>query len=85
MVSSPEREPSPLIGGEEKDATKMKVEDLNLSARVTSALTDAGIRSAAGLARKSASSLKELDGVGDKAIDEIQSALRGLGLSLKPE
>jgi DNA-directed RNA polymerase subunit alpha len=67
------------------DATKVKVEDLNLSARVTTALTDAGIRSAAGLARKTASALSELDGIGDKAIAEIESALSSLGLSLKGE
>ncbi len=67
------------------DSTKMKVEDLGLSARVTSALTDAGIRSAAGLARKSASALEELDGIGEKAIAEIESALNSLGLALKKD
>lgn len=67
------------------DASKMKIEDLNLSARITTALTDAGIRSAAGLARKTASALSELDGIGDKAIAEIESALSSLGLSLKGE
>src|SRR6185369_14794328 len=41
--------------GDEKEASKVKVEDLGLSARVTTALTEAGIRSASGLARKTAS------------------------------
>jgi DNA-directed RNA polymerase subunit alpha len=68
-----------------KDAAKVKVDDLGLSARVASALTDAGIKTAAGLARKTPSALKELDGVGDKAIEEIESALAGLGLTLKGE
>jgi DNA-directed RNA polymerase alpha subunit len=40
---------------------------------------------AAGLARKTATALKELDGVGDKAITEIQDALRDLGIALKSE
>ena len=66
-------------------AAKIKLSDLGLSARVASALEEAGIKSAAGLARKSASALKELDGIGDKAIDEISSALAGVGLSLKGE
>jgi DNA-directed RNA polymerase subunit alpha len=66
-------------------ATKVKVADLELSARVTSALEDAGIKSAAGLARKTASALKELDGIGDKAIEEISVALAGHGLTLKAE
>ena len=67
------------------DAGKVKVADLGLSARVTSALEDAGIKSAAGLARKSPAALKELDGIGDKAVDEIAKALAGMGLTLKAD
>jgi DNA-directed RNA polymerase subunit alpha len=67
------------------DAAKVKVADLGLPARVTSALEEAGIKSAAGLARKTASALKELDGIGEKAIAEISEALSGLGLTLKSE
>ena len=66
-------------------ASKVKVSDLELPARVTSALEDAGIKSAAGLARKTASALKELDGIGEKAIEEISVALANLGLTLKGE
>jgi DNA-directed RNA polymerase subunit alpha len=66
-------------------AAKVKIADLNLSPRVTAALEDAGIKSAAGLARKSASALKELDGIGDKAVEEISVALAGHGLTLKAE
>ncbi len=68
---------------ESKDTSKMKIDDLNLSTRTTTALSEAGIRTVAGLARKTAASLKELDGVGDKAITEISEALASLGLSLK--
>ncbi len=73
------------VSGAVADPAKVKVADLGLSARVTSALESAGVKSAAGLARKSASSLKELDGIGDKAIEEIESALSGIGLALKGE
>jgi DNA-directed RNA polymerase subunit alpha len=66
-------------------AAKVKIADLNLPPRVTSALEDAGIKSAAGLARKTASALKELDGIGDKAVEEISVALAGHGLTLKSE
>ncbi len=69
--------------GDTKDAAKMKIEDLELSSRTTTALSEAGIRSVAGLTRKTAANLKELDGVGDKAITEISEALERLGLSLK--
>ncbi|MDP2651768.1 MAG: DNA-directed RNA polymerase subunit alpha [bacterium] len=70
---------------EAADAAKVKIADLGLSARISSALEDAGIKSAAGLARKSASALKELDGIGEKAIGEISEALAGFGLTLKSE
>lgn len=67
------------------DPAKIKVADLELPARVTSALEEAGIKSAAGLARKTASALKELDGIGDKAIEEISGVLATFGLTLKSE
>ena len=77
-------------GGEESsesaiDPAKIKVADLGLSARVAAALEDAGIKSAAGLARKTAGALKELDGIGEKAIEEISETLAGFGLTLKSE
>jgi DNA-directed RNA polymerase subunit alpha len=65
------------------DLAKVKVAELGLSARVASALDEAGIKSAAGLARKTPSALKEMDGIGDKAVEEISTALAGLGLTLK--
>ena len=65
------------------EATKIKIADLGLSTRIVSALEGAGIKSAAGLARKTASALKELDGIGDKAVEEISGALAGCGLTLK--
>ncbi len=67
------------------DVAKVKIADLELSTRVASALEEAGIKSAAGLARKSASALKELDGIGDKAVEEIAVALARFGLTLRSE
>lgn len=67
------------------EATKVKLADLNLSPRITAALEGAGIKSGAGLARKTASALKELDGIGEKAIEEISESLAGFGLTLKAE
>jgi len=68
-----------------KDASKTKVEDLGLSSRTATALTDAGIKTVAGLVKKTSSALKELDGVGDKAVTEVEDALAGIGMSLKGE
>jgi DNA-directed RNA polymerase subunit alpha len=70
---------------EGKDASKMKIEELDLGARVTAALNDAGIKSVAGLVKKTASALKDLDGIGDKAVTEIVESLDKLGLELKGE
>lgn len=64
---------------------KIKIAELGLSARVASSLEAAGIKSAGGLARKTASALKEIDGIGDKATEEISRALAGLGITLKSE
>jgi len=76
---------SPTITFSGKDPAKMKLEELELSTRTASALTEGGVKTVAGLVRKSASSLKELDGIGDKAIEEITTALTSLGLNLKGE
>ncbi|MEA2702038.1 MAG: DNA-directed polymerase subunit alpha [Candidatus Parcubacteria bacterium] len=70
---------------EDKAAGKTKVDELGLSARIATALTDAGIKTAAGLSKKTASALRELDGIGDKAVGEISEALSKIGLSLKGE
>lgn len=67
------------------DPSKMKIEDMGLSTRTASALMEGGVKTVGGLTKKSAEALKEFDGVGDKAIDEITEALEKLGLSLKGE
>lgn len=71
---------SPVVG---KDPSKLKIEEMGLSTRTASTLSDAGIKSVAGLARKSAASLREIDGIGDKAVEEVREALDKLGLDLK--
>lgn len=68
-----------------KDASKVKVEELELGARVTAALQEAGIKSVAGLVKKTSTQLLELDGVGEKAVVDISEALDKLGLELKGE
>lgn len=67
-----------------EDVSKTKIEDVDsLSSRTVTALQNAGIKTVAGLARKSAEELSELDGLGKKGIEEIEDALEGFGLSLK--
>lgn len=68
-----------------KDAGKTKIEDFAVSSRIQAALAEAGIKTVAGLVKKTASALKELDGIGDKAVTEIEEALAELGTALKGE
>ncbi len=81
-LSAPEAKAS---SGKDKDeAGKMKIEDVDsLSSRTVTALVNAGIKTVAGLARKTADDLLEIDGLGKKGIQEIEDALEGFGLSLK--
>lgn len=77
-------EAAPAESGSASGA-KIKIAELGLSVRIAAALEAAGIKSAAGLARKTESALKEIDGIGDKAAEEISRALAGFGITLKSE
>ena len=65
------------------DVLKMKVEDLRISSRIQNALREAGIKTVGGLSRKKESALRGIEGLGEKAIREIISALAELGIVLK--
>lgn len=67
----------------EEDAAKTKVEDLKLSNRTLNALREAGIKSVGGLSRKKEETLREIEGLGDKGIQEIKKALGNFGITLK--
>lgn len=66
-----------------EDPLKMRIEDLSLSNRTFNALTNAGIRTVGGLVKKSKAELLELQGVGEKAITEIEEALETIHFELK--
>jgi len=68
---------------EEVDLTKVKIEDLEISKRSQNALGEAGIKSVAGIARKSGSDLLEIDGIAEKGVEEIKLALAKFGIVLK--
>lgn len=81
-------ETAPIAETEEdatEEITKTKVEDLNLSTRTINALHNNGIKTVGGLIKKTESSLKELEGLGDAGIKETKKALLKLGLFLKEE
>jgi len=70
---------------EETDVNKLVVEDLKLTGRTLNALLNNGIKTVAGVVKKSEKGLAELDGMGDKAISEIKRKIKKLGLELKSE
>lgn len=71
-------------GGGSDDVLKMKLDDVKLSSRTLNALREAGMKTVGGMARKRASALGEIEGIGEKGIQEIKKALGNLGITLKP-
>lgn len=69
--------------GAHEDVMKTRIESLELSTRTAHALTNAGVRTVGGLARKSPKDILALEGIGEKAVEEIQEALSHLGVSMK--
>lgn len=75
--------PEVEVAKEDVDFSKVKIEDLEISKRSQNALTEGGIKSVAGLARKSSSDLLEIDGIAEKGVEEIKLALVKFGIVLK--
>ncbi len=65
------------------DVLKTRIDSLSLSTRTLNALAAANIRTVGGVARKREEDLLELDGIGDKGIQEIRKALADFGITLK--
>ncbi len=65
------------------EIAKQKISGLKISPRVVVALEAAGLKTVAGLIRKTEDDLKKIEGLGDKSIVEIKRAIGKLGLTLK--
>mgnify|MGYP001561730181 CR=1 FL=1 len=85
VASEAKKEKAVLEEVAEKAASpeKIKIDDINLSSRIISALRDVGIKTVGGLTKKKEVALLEMPGLGNKAIEEIKEALGNLGLKLK--
>ena len=73
-------------GMDKEDLTevlKTRIDSLQLSTRTLNALSDAGIRTVGGLIQKTEEGLLELDGFGDKGLNEVKEVLTSYGLALK--
>ncbi|MDD5433694.1 MAG: DNA-directed RNA polymerase subunit alpha [Candidatus Pacebacteria bacterium] len=66
-----------------EEKKKIKIDDLNLTDRIKTALADNGVKTVAGLVKKTEENLKEFNGLGDKAIEDIKKSLKKIGLALK--
>lgn len=70
-------------GNEFTDTLKTRIDTLDLSTRTLNALTGANIRTIGGIARKKKEDLLEIEGIGDKGIQEIKKVLGNYGITLK--
>ena len=66
-----------------EDASKIPVEELNISARIQKLLAENKVKTVGKLVKKTEDDLREFSGMGDKGIKEIKKALGKLGLTLK--
>ena len=62
---------------------KTRIDTLDLPSRILNSLTEAGIRTLGGLARKKKEDLLEIEGMGEKGIQEIKRVLTKHGITLK--
>ena len=62
---------------------KTRIESLELSPRTINALTNANIRTVGGLARKKEEDILDIEGLGQKGLQEIKRALSNYGITLK--
>lgn len=74
---------APKKDAADNEFLKTRIEQLDLSTRTTNALANANIRTVGGLARKTEEDLLEIDGLGDKGIQEIKRALSQHSIILK--
>jgi DNA-directed RNA polymerase subunit alpha len=87
-VSESELEKSPLKEKTKKEeidpeTLKTRIDTMNLTTRTANALNMANIRTLGGLVRKKEEDLLDVDGLGEKGIQEIKKVLMDNGLSLR--
>lgn len=80
---SADSEEAPLQDHVDNDVLKTRIETLDLSTRTLNSLENAQIRTVGGLVRKSKNDILELEGMGPKGIEEIESVLKSMRLAFK--
>ncbi len=69
--------------GEFTDILKTRIDTLDLSTRTLNSLITANIRTIGGVARKKREDLLEIEGIGEKGIQEIKKMLANYNITLK--
>lgn len=80
-VVAPDAAPLGVEDRTESSASKINVEEINLSPRTTNALINNDVKTVKDLLRLSDSELRELKGFGSKAYDEVKEKIAELGLT----
>jgi len=86
VISSQPDETSSMSSQSEEDlmdVLKTRVDNMEFSTRTLNALDAAGIRTIGGLVRKTTEDLLELEGLGEKAVQEIKDVLQKYSVNLK--
>lgn len=83
LVEKAEMLPEEKSSLEDESVMKIKLDTLKFSSRTLNVLREAGIKTVGGLAKKRESSMREIEGLGDKAVQEIKKALGNFGITLK--
>jgi DNA-directed RNA polymerase subunit alpha len=78
-----EKEPENEAREDLSEVLKTRIDALDLSPRTLKALTNANIRTVGGIARKKADDLLEIEGIGEKGIQEIKKILSDFGINLR--
>lgn len=78
VAATPKLHPEP-----DADFLKTRIESLDLSSRTINALSAANIRTVGGLVRKKAEDILQIEGMGEKGLQEIKEMLAAQGVTLK--
>jgi DNA-directed RNA polymerase subunit alpha len=83
IVKETKADETPESKESDAEFLKTRIETLDLSARTINALSNGNIRTVGGLARKKEKDLDDIEGLGNKGIQEIKKVLSNYGITLK--
>ncbi|MCC6323860.1 DNA-directed RNA polymerase subunit alpha [Candidatus Nomurabacteria bacterium] len=82
-IKGKEKKEATAPEGEFTDILKTRIDTLDLSTRTLNSLIGANIRTIGGVARKKREDLLEIEGIGEKGIQEIRKMLGNYNITLK--